>query len=105
MTLVPCLLLNLVLFPPQFFTANLSQSAFLCSRYDEDLDDISSTSSVSQALENEDSQAVEKEEELAVPITVPRHPPVVRTPSIQPGLLPQHLAVSKAHIPMNALSE
>ncbi|XP_077162985.1 nuclear pore complex protein Nup214 isoform X3 [Paroedura picta] len=84
--------------------ANLSQSAFLCSRYEEDLDDVSSTSSVSQALENEEPQAVEKEEELAVPISVPRHPPVVRTPSVQPGLMPQHLAASKSHIPVNALT-
>ncbi|XP_060106620.1 nuclear pore complex protein Nup214 [Heteronotia binoei] len=84
--------------------ANLSQSAFLCSRYDEDLDDVSSTSSVSQALENEDSQAGEKEEELAAPVLVPRHPPVVRTPSVQPGLLPKHLGISKAHIPMNVFT-
>nr|XP_056716137.1 nuclear pore complex protein Nup214 [Euleptes europaea] len=84
--------------------ANLSQSAFLCSRYDEDLDDVSSTSSVSQPLENEDSQAVEKEEVLAVPISMPRHPPVVRTSSVQPGLMSQHLPVGKSHIPMNTLT-
>ncbi|XP_054853949.1 nuclear pore complex protein Nup214 isoform X2 [Eublepharis macularius] len=83
--------------------ANLSQSAFLCPRNDEDLDDVSSTSSVPQAPENEDSQAVDQEEELAVPIQVPRHAPVVRTPSVQPGLMPQPLPVGKAHLSMNAL--
>ncbi|KAI1232133.1 hypothetical protein IHE44_0007192 [Lamprotornis superbus] len=63
--------------------ASLSRSAFLSTRYYEDLDEVSSTSSVSQSLENDDSQAVDQEEEAA-PVQVPRHAPVVRTPSIQP---------------------
>ncbi|XP_068270090.1 nuclear pore complex protein Nup214 isoform X4 [Nyctibius grandis] len=66
--------------------ASLSRSAFLSTRYYEDLDEVSSTSSVSQSLENDDSQAVDQEEEAA-PVQVPRHAPVVRTPSIQPGLM------------------
>ncbi|KAJ6652229.1 hypothetical protein lerEdw1_012953 [Lerista edwardsae] len=95
--------------------ANLSQSAFLSLRYEEDLDDVSSVSSVSRSVENETIQAVlqeeegdeeegvpEEEEELA-PIQVPRHAPVVRTPSVQPGLMSQPLPLSKPHIPMGAL--
>ncbi|XP_010071510.1 PREDICTED: nuclear pore complex protein Nup214, partial [Pterocles gutturalis] len=76
--------------------ASLSRSAFLSTRYYEDLDEVSSTSSVSQSLENEDSQAVDQEEEVA-PVPVPRHAPVVRTPSIQPGLMAQSLSFGKQH--------
>ncbi|XP_034968542.1 nuclear pore complex protein Nup214 isoform X2 [Zootoca vivipara] len=83
--------------------ANLSQSAFLSLRYDEDLDDVSSTSSVAQSLENEDVQAPDQEEEEVAPIQVPRHAPVVRTPSIQPGLMIQPLPHGKPHIPMGTL--
>ncbi|XP_063000539.1 nuclear pore complex protein Nup214 isoform X2 [Elgaria multicarinata webbii] len=84
--------------------ASLSQSAFLSLRYDEDLDDVSSASSVAPSLENEAIQAPdqEEEEELA-PIPVPRHAPVVRTPSIQPGLLSQPLPLGKAQVPVGAL--
>ncbi|XP_010119335.1 PREDICTED: nuclear pore complex protein Nup214-like, partial [Chlamydotis macqueenii] len=77
--------------------ASLSRSAFLSTRYYEDLDEVSSTSSVSQSLENEDSQAVDQEEEAA-PVQVPRHAPVVRTPSIQPGLMAQSLSFGKQHL-------
>ncbi|XP_062447002.1 nuclear pore complex protein Nup214 isoform X5 [Rhea pennata] len=77
--------------------ANLSRSAFLSTRYYEDLDEVSSTSSVSQSLENEDSQAVDQEEEAA-PVQVPRHAPVVRTPSIQPGLMTQSPPFGKQHV-------
>uniref|UniRef100_A0A8C2STQ2 Nuclear pore complex protein Nup214 n=1 Tax=Coturnix japonica TaxID=93934 RepID=A0A8C2STQ2_COTJA len=76
--------------------ANLSRSAFLSTRYYEDLDEVSSTSSVSQSLENEDLQAADQEEEAA-PVQVPRHAPVVRTPSIQPGLVPQPPSFGKQH--------
>nr|XP_057912028.1 nuclear pore complex protein Nup214 isoform X2 [Doryrhamphus excisus] len=75
--------------------ANLSRSAFLSPKYYEDLDDVSSTSSLSQSLEPPllPHLEVEEEEELQperLPMTAdtpafPRHPTVVRTPSIQPG--------------------
>uniref|UniRef100_A0A665WPM8 Nuclear pore complex protein Nup214 n=1 Tax=Echeneis naucrates TaxID=173247 RepID=A0A665WPM8_ECHNA len=62
--------------------ANLSRSAFLSPKYYEELDDVSSTSSLSQSLDPHPP----------LPMTVippalsnPRHPTVVRTPSIQPG--------------------
>uniref|UniRef100_A0A8C6YRQ4 Nucleoporin 214 n=1 Tax=Nothoprocta perdicaria TaxID=30464 RepID=A0A8C6YRQ4_NOTPE len=83
--------------------ANLSRSAFLSTRYYEDLDEVSSTSSVSQSLENEDSQAVDQEEEPA-PVPVSRHAPVVRTPSIQPGLMAQSPSFGKPHAPLGTLS-
>ncbi|XP_065504406.1 nuclear pore complex protein Nup214 isoform X3 [Caloenas nicobarica] len=82
--------------------ASLSRSAFLSTRYYEDLDEVSSTSSVSQSLENEDSQTVDQEEEAA-PVQVPRHAPVVRTPSIQPGLMPQSPSFGKQHLPLGTL--
>ncbi|XP_077398834.1 nuclear pore complex protein Nup214 isoform X2 [Vanacampus margaritifer] len=81
--------------------ANLSRSAFLSPKYYEDLDDMSSTSSLSQSIEPhlphlEVEEEEEEEAELqlqpdrlpmetsATP-SYPRHPTVVRTPSIQPG--------------------
>ncbi|XP_054704272.1 nuclear pore complex protein Nup214 isoform X1 [Grus americana] len=82
--------------------ASLSRSAFLSTRYYEDLDEVSSTSSVSQSLENEDSQAVDQEEEAA-PVQVPRHAPVVRTPSIQPGLMAQSPSFGKQHLSLGSL--
>uniref|UniRef100_A0A8C5UVC9 Nuclear pore complex protein Nup214 n=1 Tax=Microcebus murinus TaxID=30608 RepID=A0A8C5UVC9_MICMU len=75
--------------------ASLSRSAFLSQRYYEDLDEVSSTSSVSQSLENEDARPSCKDEETVV--QVPRHAPVVRTPSIQPSLLPQ-ATFAKSHM-------
>ncbi|XP_023371883.1 nuclear pore complex protein Nup214 isoform X2 [Otolemur garnettii] len=75
--------------------ASLSRSAFLSQRYYEDLDEVSSTSSVSQSLENEDAQPSCKDEEMVV--QVPRHAPVARTPSIQPSLLPQ-ATFAKSHL-------
>ncbi|XP_026541515.1 nuclear pore complex protein Nup214 [Notechis scutatus] len=84
--------------------ATLSQSAFLSLRYDEDLDEISSASSVAQSLENEDVEAVDQEEvEVVVPVLAPRHAPVVRTPSIQPPLLSQPLPLGKPHITTGTL--
>ncbi|XP_061600524.1 nuclear pore complex protein Nup214-like isoform X1 [Cololabis saira] len=76
--------------------ANLSRSAFLSPKYYEDLDDASSTSSLSQSLEPHPPhlELEEEEEELqplrpptavAPALSTPRHPTVVRTPSIQPG--------------------
>ncbi|XP_075026661.1 nuclear pore complex protein Nup214 isoform X3 [Calonectris borealis] len=82
--------------------ASLSRSAFLSTRYYEDLDEVSSTSSVSQSLENDDSQAVDQEEEAA-PVQVPRHAPVVRTPSIQPGLMAQSPSFGKQHLSLGTL--
>lgn len=82
--------------------ASLSRSAFLSTRYYEDLDEVSSTSSVSQSLENDDSQAVDQEEEAA-PVQVPRHAPVVRTPSIQPGLMAQPPSFGKQHLSLGTL--
>ncbi|XP_074871599.1 nuclear pore complex protein Nup214 isoform X2 [Carettochelys insculpta] len=82
--------------------ASLSRSAFLSLRYYEDLDEVSSTSSISQSLENDDSQVVEQEEERA-PVQVPRHAPVVRTPSIQPGLMAQSPPFGKPHLTLGTL--
>ncbi|XP_032088620.1 nuclear pore complex protein Nup214 isoform X2 [Thamnophis elegans] len=84
--------------------ATLSQSAFLSLRYDEDLDEISSASSVAQSLENEETEGVDQEEvEVVVPVPAPRHAPVVRTPSIQPALLSQPLHLGKPHVTMGTL--
>uniref|UniRef100_A0A8D0H742 Nucleoporin 214 n=1 Tax=Sphenodon punctatus TaxID=8508 RepID=A0A8D0H742_SPHPU len=88
--------------PPVRSTAPacLSRSAFLSLRDYEDLDEVSSTSSVSQSLENEDTQVVEQEEEdRPLPSQVPRHAPVVRTPSIQPGLVSQPPPFGKPPLP------
>uniref|UniRef100_A0A663N1Z1 Nuclear pore complex protein Nup214 n=1 Tax=Athene cunicularia TaxID=194338 RepID=A0A663N1Z1_ATHCN len=82
--------------------ASLSRSAFLSTRYYEDLDEVSSTSSVSQSLENDDSQAVDQEEEAA-PVQVPRHAPVVRTPSVQPGLMAQSPSFGKQPLSLGTL--
>ncbi|KAM6316300.1 nuclear pore complex protein Nup214 isoform 2-T2 [Podargus strigoides] len=82
--------------------ANLSRSAFLSTRYYEDLDEVSSTSSFSQSLENDDSQAVDQEEDAA-PVQVPRHAPVVRTPSVQPGLMAQSPSFGKQHLSLGTL--
>lgn len=84
--------------------ANLSRSAFLSTRYYEELDEVSSTSSVSQSLENEDPQVADQEEEAA-PVQVPRHAPVVRTPSVQPGLMAQSLPFGKQHPSLGTLCE
>ncbi|XP_034997243.2 nuclear pore complex protein Nup214 isoform X1 [Hippoglossus stenolepis] len=73
--------------------ANLSRSAFLSPKYYEDLDDVSSTSTLSQSLDPHPAHLELEEEELQPePLLVipqahatPRHPTVVRTPSIQPG--------------------
>ncbi|XP_039620325.1 nuclear pore complex protein Nup214 isoform X2 [Polypterus senegalus] len=62
--------------------ANLSRSAFLSPKYFEDLDDISSTSSVSQSIDQEELASLEEEK---VQVTPPKHQVVSRTPSIQPG--------------------
>uniref|UniRef100_A0A8C0NEK1 Nuclear pore complex protein Nup214 n=1 Tax=Canis lupus familiaris TaxID=9615 RepID=A0A8C0NEK1_CANLF len=75
--------------------ASLSRSAFLSQRYYEDLDEASSTSSVSQSLESEDTRASKDDDTVA---QVPRHAPVVRTPSIQPGVLPQAVPFAKSHL-------
>ncbi|XP_005346146.1 nuclear pore complex protein Nup214 isoform X1 [Microtus ochrogaster] len=76
--------------------ASLSRSAFLSQRYYEDLDEVSSTSSISQPLEGEDVRSPCKEEEAVV--QVHRHAPVVRTPSVQPSLLPQAVPFAKPHL-------
>ncbi|XP_008055642.1 nuclear pore complex protein Nup214 [Carlito syrichta] len=76
--------------------ASLSRSAFLSQRYYEDLDEVSSTSSVSQSLESEDARVSCKDEEVVAQF--PRHAPVVRTPSIQPSLLPQATTFTKSHL-------
>ncbi|XP_008533643.2 nuclear pore complex protein Nup214 isoform X2 [Equus przewalskii] len=76
--------------------ASLSRSAFLSQRYYEDLDEVSSTSSISQSLESEDTRTSCKDDEAVV--QVPRHAPVVRTPSIQPSLLPQAAPFAKSQL-------
>ncbi|XP_066515062.1 nuclear pore complex protein Nup214 isoform X2 [Hoplias malabaricus] len=80
--------------------ANLSRSAFLSPKYYEDLDDVSSTSSLSQTLEAEGPHSVseeENEEPPVVPVMMPRHPAVIRTTSIQPGLVLQSTPFSRVH--------
>ncbi|XP_073486415.1 nuclear pore complex protein Nup214 isoform X2 [Aquarana catesbeiana] len=73
--------------------ANLCRSSFLAASYYEDLDDVSSTSSLSEAADNEEMQAPPQHEafkqetpppELSAVRTV-RHAPVTRTASMQPG--------------------
>ncbi|XP_032395786.1 nuclear pore complex protein Nup214 isoform X6 [Etheostoma spectabile] len=71
--------------------ANLSRSAFLSPKYYEDLDDVSSTSSLSLEPHPADLEEEELQPE-PLPLTVippvlstPRHPTVVRTPSVLPG--------------------
>ncbi|XP_045431111.1 nuclear pore complex protein Nup214 isoform X2 [Pipistrellus kuhlii] len=76
--------------------ASLSRSAFLSQRYYEDLDEASSTSSISQSLESEDPRAPCREDAAAA--QMPRHAPVVRTPSVQPGLLPPAAPFAKSHL-------
>ncbi|XP_033614947.1 nuclear pore complex protein Nup214 isoform X2 [Fukomys damarensis] len=76
--------------------ASLSRSAFLSQRYYEDLDEASSTSSISQSLEGEEVRASCRDDEAVA--QVPRHAPVARTPSVQPGLLPQALPFAKSHL-------
>uniref|UniRef100_A0A8C4LM16 Nuclear pore complex protein Nup214 n=1 Tax=Equus asinus asinus TaxID=83772 RepID=A0A8C4LM16_EQUAS len=76
--------------------ASLSRSAFLSQRYYEDLDEVSSTSSISQSLESEDTRTSCKDDEAVV--QVPRHAPVVRTPSIQPSLLPHAAPFAKSQL-------
>lgn len=77
-----------------WLAASLSRSAFLSQRYYEDLDEASSTSSVSQSLEGEDTRVSCKDDDTVA--QVPRHAPVVRTPSIQPGVLPQATPFAKS---------
>ncbi|XP_028273229.1 nuclear pore complex protein Nup214 isoform X2 [Parambassis ranga] len=88
--------------------ANLSRSAFLSPKYYEDLDDVSSTSSLSQSLDPHLPHLDLEEEELqpaslpmtAIPpvLSTPRHPAVVRTPSIQPGFTSiQSTPLNKLH--------
>ncbi|XP_062340612.1 nuclear pore complex protein Nup214 isoform X2 [Osmerus eperlanus] len=90
--------------------AYLSRSAFLSPTYYEDLDEVSTTSSFSQALDpNHTHPELEEEEDLEPepaplpvlsPVSVPRHPTVVRTPSIQPGFgAIQSTPFSKVHHP------
>ncbi|KAL1274325.1 hypothetical protein QQF64_027139, partial [Cirrhinus molitorella] len=83
--------------------ANLSRSAFLSPQFYEDLDEVSSSSSLSHPLDfgpAEDSLAMAEEEDESAPIpvmmhSVPRHPAVVRTPSIQPGFSMQSSPFSR----------
>uniref|UniRef100_A0A8B9X9L4 Nuclear pore complex protein Nup214 n=1 Tax=Bos mutus grunniens TaxID=30521 RepID=A0A8B9X9L4_BOSMU len=55
-----------------------------------------SKSSISQSLESEDTRTSCKDDDAVV--QVPRHAPVVRTPSIQPSLLPQATPFAKSHL-------
>ncbi|XP_060613143.2 nuclear pore complex protein Nup214 [Anolis sagrei] len=93
--------------------ASLSQSAFLSLRFGDDLDEVSSTSSAAASLENEelrvgvreDEEGEEEAEEPVAPLqAAPRHAPVVRTPSVQPGLMPQPMPLGKPQIPAGALA-
>ncbi|XP_078502325.1 nuclear pore complex protein Nup214 isoform X2 [Lissotriton helveticus] len=83
--------------------ANLSRSAFLSPRFSDDFDEVSSTSSISQAPDPEEVQEEEiqeEEHEAMVPIRLPRHAPVVRTPSVQPGLVTQPPVFGKTQLGM-----
>lgn len=91
--------------------ANLSRSAFLSPQFYEDLDDVSSSSSLSQPVEDpEDSLAVAEEEDEPLPVqllapAISRHPAVVRTPSIQPGFNVQSSPFSRVQSgPINTIS-
>uniref|UniRef100_A0A672G8Z7 Nuclear pore complex protein Nup214 n=1 Tax=Salarias fasciatus TaxID=181472 RepID=A0A672G8Z7_SALFA len=97
--------------------ANLSRSAFLSPKYYEDLDDVSSTSSLSQSLDPHPAPLELEEEELQPlplpmttlpPLSTPRHPTVVRTPSIQPGFgAIQSTPLTKIHsvpVPTNKIN-
>ncbi|OCT56265.1 hypothetical protein XELAEV_18000373mg, partial [Xenopus laevis] len=73
--------------------ANLSRSAFLAPSFFEDLDDVSSTSSLSDMADNDNRNPPPKEIERqetpppeSTPVRVPKHAPVARTTSVQPGL-------------------
>lgn len=75
------------------FLVNLCRSSFLAPSYFEDLDDVSSTSSLSEVADNEEMQAPPQHEafkrdtpppELSA-IRTARHAPVTRTASVQPG--------------------
>uniref|UniRef100_A0A671RFP4 Nuclear pore complex protein Nup214 n=1 Tax=Sinocyclocheilus anshuiensis TaxID=1608454 RepID=A0A671RFP4_9TELE len=98
--------------PPVHSTApaNLSRSAFLSPQFYEDLDEVSSSSSLSQPLEPEDLLAVAEEEDEPAPIpvlmpSVSRHPAVVRTPSIQPGFSMQSSPFSRVQtVPIPVIS-
>ncbi|XP_056146482.1 nuclear pore complex protein Nup214 [Lampris incognitus] len=87
--------------PPVHSTApaNLSRSVFLSPEYYDDMDDMSSTSSLSQSLDPHPIHLELQEEQgpephrfptMLPPASVPRHPTVVRTPSIQPDFGPFH---------------
>ncbi|XP_037348800.1 nuclear pore complex protein Nup214 isoform X2 [Talpa occidentalis] len=79
--------------------ASLSRSAFLSQRYYEDLDEVSSTSSISQSLENEDARPAYKDDDAAT--QAPRHTPVTRTSSIftkSPGVMGDLLSTSTSKI-------
>ncbi|XP_068925440.1 nuclear pore complex protein Nup214 [Petaurus breviceps papuanus] len=82
--------------------ASLSRSAFLSQKYYEDLDEVSSTSSISQSPENDDAQILYRDEDVLV--QVPRHASVVRTSSVQPTLLPQAPPFTKTHQPLSSSS-
>ncbi|KAM9324315.1 nuclear pore complex protein Nup214 [Gastrophryne carolinensis] len=72
---------------------NLSRSSFLAPSYFEDLNDVSSTSSLSEAGDNEEIQALpervafrqETPPPEPSPVRPARHAPVTRTASVQPG--------------------
>ncbi|XP_006892504.1 PREDICTED: nuclear pore complex protein Nup214 [Elephantulus edwardii] len=76
--------------------ASLSRSAFLSQRYYEDLDELSSTSSISQSLESEDARVSCKNEDVGD--QVPRHAPVARTSSVQLNTLPHTTLFGKSQL-------
>ncbi|XP_068104960.1 nuclear pore complex protein Nup214 isoform X2 [Hyperolius riggenbachi] len=84
--------------------ANLSRSAFLAPSFFEDLDDVSSTSSLSEAADNEDglisAQQEASRQETPPPEPSPvrpaRHAPVTRTVSVQPGFGTPSIPFGKA---------
>ncbi|XP_075434813.1 nuclear pore complex protein Nup214 isoform X3 [Ascaphus truei] len=91
--------------------ASLSRSSFLAPSYYEDLDDVSSASSLSEAADNEDRQIPPQEVARhatpppeATPVRAVRHTPVVRTTSVQPGFVSPTPAFGKPQINLGPAS-
>ncbi|KAM4695641.1 nuclear pore complex protein Nup214 isoform 1-T1 [Rhinophrynus dorsalis] len=85
--------------------ASLSRSAFLAPSFFEDMDDVSSTSSLSEAADNDERLPPPREPERqdtpppeAAPVHVSRHAPIVRTASIQPGFGTSSLPFGKPEL-------
>ncbi|XP_063792871.1 nuclear pore complex protein Nup214 [Pseudophryne corroboree] len=82
----------------------LSRSSFLAPSYFEDLDDVSSTSSLSEAADNEVLRAPPQPVSIRrdtpppepFPVRPARHVPITRTTSVQPGFTTPSLTFGKS---------